>query len=123
MTEFNRQWAPRVTEPDKFHKEDYESATVPDLNMSVGELLKRHSRGGGLPVRDPKYFGVELPRLKDLTEVQEWKISMRERMKEIEQLAKQEIDEKNREREEAERKREEAVKRALPENEAGEETE
>ena len=64
----------------KGHIIEGKSETVPDEGLTVKELMERHTRGIGSPIREGLYldeYGLEVPRITDLTDIQE----MRERLR------------------------------------------
>lgn len=64
-----------------------DSETVPDLNISVRQLLENHTRGHGnetVQVRQPLYFETEIPNIKDITDVERYKDTLKERLEDVE---------------------------------------
>ena len=59
------------------------SKTVPDQNLTIGELLERHSRGVslGAPELKGEYFDTEIPRFDDLTDALEYKKNLNKKVK------------------------------------------
>ena len=68
-----------------YKKKMGKSMTLPDQNLSIGELLERHSRGVPLGAVDKQgeYFDTEVPRFSDLTEMLEYKKDLEEKRKEL----------------------------------------
>ena len=68
------------------------SITVPDQNLTIGELLDRHSRGVSLGVSDLKgeYFDTEIPRYDDLTDMLEHKKALVQQQLDLEKQIKEE---------------------------------
>tara|TARA_X000001036_G_C20262648_1_gene636857 strand:- start:94 stop:453 length:360 start_codon:yes stop_codon:yes gene_type:complete len=68
------------------------SLTVPDQNLTIGELLDRHSRGVSLGATDLKgeYFDTEIPRYDDLTDMLEHKKSLIQQQLDLEKQIKEE---------------------------------
>jgi hypothetical protein len=69
------------TPPDQ----DPNSQTMPDMHMTVTQLLENHSRGidGKVEVRQPLYFETEIPSLRDITDVEEYKEGLQMRLDKI----------------------------------------
>lgn len=65
-----------------------DSQTVPDLNLTVRQLLTNHSRGltNGNHEKSPLYFDYKLPKINDLTDVQEHKNYLLERIEVVNQF-------------------------------------
>lgn len=85
--------------------------TVPDMSLTVKELLLNHSRGIHSDVKDNQgeFFDTEIPRFDDLTDIQAYKDSLTEKFTDAQIKAKDEIAEKRRiAAEEAARKEEES---------------
>jgi len=68
------------------------SITVPDQNLTIGELLDRHSRGVSLGASDLKgeYFDTEIPRYDDLTDMLEHKKALVQQQLDLEKQIKEE---------------------------------
>ena len=66
--------------------------TVPDQNLSIRELLDKHSRGIPLGVTDRQgeYFDTEIPRPMDLTDIPKFKQDLIDREKILTDQIKQE---------------------------------
>lgn len=75
------------------------SVTEPDLNLTVKELMERHTRGVGV-VPEPKteYYeddiGDEVPVITDLTDIQDLKERNQAKVKELEKQLEKERDER-----------------------------
>ena len=67
------------------------SITVPDQNLTISELLDRHSRGVslGAPEIKGEYFDTEVPRFDDLTDAMEYKKNLDRKAKDLEEQIKQ----------------------------------
>lgn len=78
---------------------DGSSETVPDMHMTVRQLLENHSRGidGTTQVRQPLYFGTEIPMLDDITDVQKFKESLERRLESVKEWIKNNPPEKTEE--------------------------
>ncbi len=75
---------------ETFHSSGYKkdmgkSMTLPDQNLTIQQLLERHSRGVPLGAVDKQgeYFDTEVPRFNDLTEMLEYKKELEEKRKEL----------------------------------------
>ena len=64
---------------------DDSSTTVPDMHLTVRQLLENHTRGidGNVNVQQPLYFDTEIPTIRDVTDVDAYKASLMERMKQV----------------------------------------
>lgn len=78
-----------------------QSETVPDMNLTVRQLLENHTRGvnGQTSVRQPLYFDTVIPNIKDLTDVDNYKKYLNERLAYVEEFLKNEQKLKDAERE------------------------
>lgn len=66
---------------------DGESETQPDMSISVRQLLARHSRGMSLPPdREPLYFDMEIPQIRDITDVHEYKTLLESKLEQTKQF-------------------------------------
>lgn len=67
------------------------SMTLPDQNLTIGELLDRHSRGVSLGAPDLKgeYFDTEIPRYEDLTDMLEHKKELVQKQIDLENQIKE----------------------------------
>ena len=72
-------------------KMDPESDTVPDLNLTVTQLLQNHTRGqdSNVTVRQPLYMDFPIPNLKDITDVHELLDAVTEQKNDIETFIKE----------------------------------
>ena len=68
-----------------FKKKMGKSMTLPDQNLTISELLDRHSRGVSLGAPDLKgeYFDTEVPRFDDLTDMVEYKANLEKKRAEV----------------------------------------
>lgn len=66
---------------------DDHSDTIPDLNLTVRQLLENHTRGkdSDVEVRQPLYLEFPVPVLNDLTDVDNYKEVVQEQLNRIEQ--------------------------------------
>tara|TARA_B110000483_G_C18198178_1_gene543991 strand:- start:2554 stop:3030 length:477 start_codon:yes stop_codon:yes gene_type:complete len=64
------------------------SDTVPDLNLTVRQLLQNHTRGEGSEVKvsEPIYFDQEIPTITDITDVEEYKEQLKDRLDQVNQF-------------------------------------
>ena len=76
------------------NKDMGKSMTLPDQNLTIQELLERHSRGVPLGAVDKQgeYFDTEVPRFNDLTEMLEYKKDLEEKRKELTKQINAEIE-------------------------------
>lgn len=76
-----------------YTKDMGKSMTLPDQNLTISELLDRHSRGVSLGAVDKQgeYFDTEVPRFSDLTEMLEYKKDLEQKRKELTQQINAEI--------------------------------
>lgn len=68
-----------------FKKKMGKSMTLPDQNLTINELLDRHSRGVslGAPKLEGEYFDTEVPRFQDLTEMFDYKANLEKKRAEV----------------------------------------
>lgn len=66
------------------------SITVPDMSLTIRELVYNHSRGIGIDVYQPapQYFDREIPRINDLTDLEAFREENSELLKETTRLTK-----------------------------------
>lgn len=78
--------------PDKGEYNDGKSNTVPDMSLSVKQLLRNHTRGIYSDVKhyEPHFFDTEIPHFDDITEKIEYMESLKEQEKEIIEKVKEE---------------------------------
>ena len=76
------------------NKDMGKSMTLPDQNLTIKELLDRHSRGVslGAPDLQGEYFDTEVPRFSDLTEMLEYKKDLEQKRKELTEQINAEIE-------------------------------
>lgn len=70
------------------------SLTVPDLNLSVKQLMERHTRGIGIGVaqREEHYFeDEEVPKMTDLTDLEIRREQLKQREAEIREEIKNQV--------------------------------
>lgn len=92
---------------------DNKSQTVPDLNLTVRQLLENHSRdplSGAQEVRQPLYFETELPSINDITDVEAYREALEERLANTKKFIENEIKEKEQKAAEEIQKQETAAK-------------
>ena len=74
------------------------SMTIPDDHLTIRELLDKHSRGEAINQHiydQDAYFGTEIPNITDLTDLEDYSASLKERHAELEKTiehAKQNAD-------------------------------
>jgi len=68
------------------------SQTVPDLNLTVRQLLHNHSRGlsNEKDMKQPLYFDVKIPKITDITDVEEYRENLNNKIQEVDAFIKQE---------------------------------
>lgn len=73
-------------------KMDAKSETVPDMNLTVRQLLQNHSRGtdSKVTMKEPFYFETEVPTIQDLTDVKRYKDMLEARLRETNSFIEQE---------------------------------
>lgn len=69
-----------------------DSDTMPDMTLTVRQLLENHTRGkdSNVFVRQPLYFETQIPTLTDITDVDKFKKSLEERLKQVNDFLKNE---------------------------------
>lgn len=87
--------------PEKGESNTRPSLTVPDMTLSIKDILLNHTRGRALPIlaQEPVYNGDVLipnPKKMDMTDVDEMRRSIREQNDEIKKTANEEIKAKRR---------------------------
>ena len=89
-----RQFMKKKWNSSGFKKDMGASMTLPDQNLTIRELLDRHSRGVPLGAidRQGEYFDTEVPRFNDLTEMLEYKKDLEEKRKELTKQINAEIE-------------------------------
>ena len=67
-----------------------ESLTVPDMNLTVRQLLNNHSRGltNDRHLKEPIYFDFKIPKIKDIVDVKEYQEYLKEHTKQVEDFIK-----------------------------------
>ena len=82
---FRTQFSGKTFQSSGYKKKMGKSMTLPDQNLTIGELLDRHSRGVPLGAVDKQgeYFDTEVPRFSDLTEMLDYKKDLEEKRKEL----------------------------------------
>ncbi len=70
---------------------DPKSETHPDMHLTVRQLLENHTRGadGQVHVRQPLYFDTEVPTFQDITQVEEYKQHLMDKLARTESLIKE----------------------------------
>lgn len=76
----------------KGKKMDSVSETVPDMNLTVKQILQNHTRGidGKETIRQPLYFETEVPNITDITDVYEYKDYLETQVQRVEEFITQE---------------------------------
>jgi len=74
---------------------DPNSEVHPDMTLSVRQLLARHTRGMGLPPdKEPLYFDIEIPNIKDITDVEEYKTHLENTLEQTKKFIEDEYNRK-----------------------------
>lgn len=91
---------------------DEDQQTVPDMNMSVTQIMQRHSRGqdGSISAKQPFYFETRVPVFHDLLDIENYKEHLDQKKQEVEEFLAMEKDRIEAEKEQKEK--EEAEKQA-----------
>lgn len=71
---------------------DGSTDTVPDMHLTVRQLLENHTRGidDTTQVRQPFYFDTEIPTINDITDVEAFKASLESRLEQVNQFIQEE---------------------------------
>src|SRR5690606_32997107 len=66
--------------------------TVPDMSLTIRQLLQNHSRGqqGQVVEHEPLYFETEIPTIYDITDVAKYRSQLEDRLKEVKNFIKNE---------------------------------
>lgn len=88
------QFSGKTIQSSGYKKKMGKSMTLPDQNLTIQQLLERHSRGVPLGAVDKQgeYFDTEVPRFNDLTEMLEYKKELEEKRKELTKQINAEIE-------------------------------
>jgi hypothetical protein len=88
------QFSGKTYQSSGYKKKMGKSMTLPDQNLTIKELLDRHSRGVslGAPDLQGEYFDTEVPRFNDLTEMLEYKKDLEQKRKELTKQINAEIE-------------------------------
>ena len=88
------QFSGKTFQSSGYKKKMGKSMTLPDQNLTIKELLDRHSRGVslGAPDLQGEYFDTEVPRFSDLTEMLEYKKELEQKRKELTKQINAEIE-------------------------------
>lgn len=109
---FKYQFDPEYTGSNDGEVNNEPSQTIPDQNLSVKTLLERHTRG--LPMQanyhEGEYFGIEIPRIDDLTDLEEARNRLKQAAEEFSAKVKAELQAAEERRAEAAAAAEEAKK-------------
>jgi hypothetical protein len=62
---------------------DGESQTVPEMNLTVRQLLENHVRGKGVPTKEPLFFETQIPTINDLTDLAEYKTTLEDALQSV----------------------------------------
>lgn len=71
---------------------DGKSQTIPDLNLTVTQLIQNHVRGasGNVQAYEPLYFETEIPTINDITDVDRYRQELQERLNQVNEFIKNE---------------------------------
>ena len=85
-----KQFNKKKRQSSGYGKDMGKSMTVPDQNLTIKELLDRHSRGVplGAPQLKGEYFDTEIPKFDDLTDALEYKKDLEKKKAKLEELLK-----------------------------------
>ena len=88
------QFSGKTFQSSGYKKKMGKSMTLPDQNLTIQELLERHSRGVSLGAvdRQGEYFDTEIPRFNDLTEMLEYKKDLEQKRKDLTKQINAEIE-------------------------------
>lgn len=59
------------------------SETEPDMTLTIGQLLERHTIGDNIPHKQPVFFEMEVPTFSDLTDIEEYRTQLAQRVSEV----------------------------------------
>lgn len=91
--------------------------TQPDMSLTVQQLLLNHTRGAQNPMeKEPLYFEMTVPTLKDITDVQQYRDYLKEKVQKVDQWIKDD-------KQKAEAKRQKAAEAKLKQLRVDEEAE
>lgn len=88
-----RQWDPTYKGSGGCPPEEG-SNTVPDMNMSIRELMDKHARGMSLDPykRQGAYYDTEIPQVNDLTDLKTNRQVLQEKARQVEEAFGNEIE-------------------------------
>jgi hypothetical protein len=91
-TKIRKQFTGKTLQSTSYKQKPGKTMTVPDQNLTIAELLDRHSRGVSLGAPDLKgeYFDTEIPRYEDLTDMLQHKKDLIEQQIQLEKEIEQE---------------------------------
>jgi hypothetical protein len=71
---------------------DPKSQTVPDMSLTVRQLLQNHVRGvdSNVQQKNPLYFETQIPTIRDITDVQEYRETLEQKIKDMDEFLRQE---------------------------------
>lgn len=78
---------------DKGKTMDQTQKTQPDMSLTVRQLLENHTRGVNSEVQSkkPLYFDIEVPIIKDITDVFEYKEHLKEKLSLTQEFIDEEV--------------------------------
>lgn len=88
----------------KGKKMDPTSKTVPDMNLTIRQLLENHTRGktNEVQVKQPLYFEVDIPTITDITDVDNYRNQLKTQLDKVNAFIKED-EEKSKNEAEAEK--------------------
>lgn len=96
-------------------KNEGDSMAIPDLTLTMRQLIENHTRGndGKVRVKKPLYLELPIPVMRDFTDVDEYKLALQEQLEKVNEFiandkkeAQEAKEQKEREQAELERKKE-----------------
>lgn len=74
-------------------KMNQESQTVPDLSLTVRQLVENHTRGkdSNVEVKQPLYFDVAIPTVTDITDVERYRDQLQEALDQTNDFIKEDL--------------------------------
>ena len=80
--------------PKKGKEMDPENNTIPDMNLTVRQLMENHTRGidNNIHAKQPLYFEHQLPNIQDLTDVQKYRDYLESEAEKVKQFIDQDLE-------------------------------
>ena len=72
---------------------DQEGHTIPDMNLTVRQLMENHTRGidDSMHAKQPLYFEHIIPRIEDITDVQKYKEYLEAEAEKVNEFIQQDL--------------------------------